>query len=455
LIWLLLTLTPQISTYALLSQQSIHSLLTIDNNGHGAEEPDEEGQDEEYNEEQDYGDEGEDGGNLNVDDLGQQQDWTEEEYQRELNVLQQKQGVTPQEIEAFKQQSLLKKSLDMVKTKALAMEQTRRGGAHVYGGVRSKVARNIKVKDKVVRKDRRAKVRAQQSDFVEAYATSPEEKIAIVQRKENEKLSVRQLGMTFHQKDTPWQKVHDQKLAETERLLREQEEQIEALQREIEARRELRQSQSPTKFSQLKAASPTFHQQVLESSPPNRHLEDVITNMEGQAEESELGQQEEELNQSASIQLGASISPSTAAQVSAQLQVQAQVQQQVAAAEPVAQQLQPQTMQVRAKKGGVSSGLPQSRPIAVPQAAQQVQQAAPTQQPQVQAQVQVAAQVNVQPPAPQQQQVLPQQQQHQSRNISPPAEKEDTFENLAQQNKIVHRDDKFQNKDLNQKTQAI
>ena len=155
--------------------------------------------------------------------------------------------------------------------------------------MRSKVARNIKVKDKVVKKEKRAKVRAQQSDFVEAYATSPQEKFAIVQRKENETLSVRQLGMTFNQKDTPWQRVHDQKLAETGRLLREQEEQIEALQREIEARRELRQSQSPTKFSQLKATSPTFHQQVLESSSPNRHHEDVITNMEGQDEDSVLG----------------------------------------------------------------------------------------------------------------------------------------------------------------------
>lgn len=124
-------------------------------------------------------------------------------------MLQQKQGVTPQEIEAFKQQSLLKKSLDVVKSKAMAMQQTRRGGAQVYGGVRSKVARNIKVKGKVVKKEKRARVRAQQSDFVEANAASPEERTAIVQRKENEKLSVKQLGMTFNQKDTPWQRVHD------------------------------------------------------------------------------------------------------------------------------------------------------------------------------------------------------------------------------------------------------
>lgn len=68
----------------------------------------------------------------------------------------------------------------------------------MYGGVRSKVARNIKVKDKVVKKEKRAKVRALQSDFIEANATSPEEKMAITIKKENEKLSVRQLGMTFH-----------------------------------------------------------------------------------------------------------------------------------------------------------------------------------------------------------------------------------------------------------------
>ena len=78
------------------------------------------------------------------------------------------------------------------------MQQTRKGGAQVYGGVRSKVARNIKVKDKVVKKEKRAKVRALQSDFIEANATSPEEKMAITIKKENEKLSVRQLGMTFH-----------------------------------------------------------------------------------------------------------------------------------------------------------------------------------------------------------------------------------------------------------------
>ena len=84
-----------------------------------------EGQYEEYDgEEQDYGDEGaeeDDGGNLNVEDLNQQADWTEEEYQQELKVLQQTQGVTQQDIENFKQQSLLKRSLDVVKNKAIAM----------------------------------------------------------------------------------------------------------------------------------------------------------------------------------------------------------------------------------------------------------------------------------------------------------------------------------------------
>lgn len=194
----------------------------------------------------------------------------------------------------------------------------------MYGGVRSKVARNIKVKDKVVKKEKRAKVRAQQSDFIEANASSPEERMAITIKKENEQLSVRQLGMTFHQKDTPWQKVHDEKLRETDRLIREQEAQIEALQREIEAKRELRQSQSPTKYSQLKATSPTFHQQVLEQSPPNRHLEDVITNLpveEDSEYDGAASQHAQDLNESPNIQLGATITST----VNAQAQLQAQL----------------------------------------------------------------------------------------------------------------------------------
>lgn len=102
-------------------------------------------------------------------------------------------------------------------------------------------------------------------------------------------------------------------MRETDRLIREQEEQIEALQREIEAKRELRQSQSPTKYSLLKATSPTFHQQVLEQSPPNRHLEDVITNLPAEGDSEYAGedgvasQQAQDLNESANIQLGATI----------------------------------------------------------------------------------------------------------------------------------------------------
>lgn len=48
-----------------------------------------------------------------------------------------------------------------------------------------------------------------------------EEKIVIAQIKENESLSVKQLGMTWNQKDSPWQRRHEEFVAEKERLLRE------------------------------------------------------------------------------------------------------------------------------------------------------------------------------------------------------------------------------------------
>lgn len=81
----------------------------------------------------------------------EQEEWAKEDFERELNFLKSREGVTQREIEQFKKSAIIKKSVEMVKMRAQHQAAIRHSPTR-YSTVKSKVARCINVQKKTVKK---------------------------------------------------------------------------------------------------------------------------------------------------------------------------------------------------------------------------------------------------------------------------------------------------------------
>ena len=55
---------------------------------------------------------------LDAQERAEQDEWAKEDFERELQALQNKEGVTQKDIDQFKKQAIIKKSIDIVKSRA-------------------------------------------------------------------------------------------------------------------------------------------------------------------------------------------------------------------------------------------------------------------------------------------------------------------------------------------------
>ena len=73
-----------------------------------------------------------------------------EDYYRQLEELKATEGVTEQDVKDYEQTALIRKSIDEVKKRYQDLDEIRRSPAR-YQTVKSKVARCIRVQNKVLR----------------------------------------------------------------------------------------------------------------------------------------------------------------------------------------------------------------------------------------------------------------------------------------------------------------
>jgi hypothetical protein len=71
-------------------------------------------------------------------------------YHQELEELEQQRGVTSGDIDDYKKCLLLKRSLEDVRERAQEMKEIRKSPER-YSNVKSKVKRNVKVRDRVIK----------------------------------------------------------------------------------------------------------------------------------------------------------------------------------------------------------------------------------------------------------------------------------------------------------------
>ena len=80
-----------------------------------------------------------------------------EEYADAINELRNTNGITEEDIKDFEKSAIIRKSVEVVKLQAEYQKEIRKRAGNNYRDVKSKVARCIKVRNKVSKRDKIAK----------------------------------------------------------------------------------------------------------------------------------------------------------------------------------------------------------------------------------------------------------------------------------------------------------
>ena len=83
------------------------------------------------------------------------EDLAKEEFDANIEELRKQDGITEVDIEQFKKNALVQRSIDIIKMRSVELA-AKRNSASKYSQVKSKVAQCIKVQNKVIKKQRKA-----------------------------------------------------------------------------------------------------------------------------------------------------------------------------------------------------------------------------------------------------------------------------------------------------------